>query len=145
MSAKKIKTQSELQALAKKLFEKDSHYKAHVLICMTGCRALGAQDVAAKFRQRLKELELEDKYTVVNTGCIGMCALAPAMVIEPYNYLYGGVKPEDVDDIINITLEQGKPVERFIVSKTSLFSRIVDALILRGSKTLLQWMAIKLQ
>ena len=60
MSAKKIKTQSELQALAKELSAKDSHYKARVLICMTGCRALGAQNLAAKFRQRLKELELEN-------------------------------------------------------------------------------------
>lgn len=120
MSAIKIKTQNDLQALAKKLAEAGSSYKARVLICMTGCRALGAQSVAAKFRQRLKELKLEDKYTVVNTGCIGMCALAPAMVIEPYNYLYGGVAPEDVDDIINITLEQGKPVERLCVEKDGI-------------------------
>ncbi|MBN1457854.1 MAG: NAD(P)H-dependent oxidoreductase subunit E, partial [Sedimentisphaerales bacterium] len=117
MSVKKIKSQKDLEALADRLCEKDKHYKARVLICMTGCRALGAQNVAAKFRQRLKELRLEDKFAVIDTGCIGMCALAPAMLIEPYDYLYGGVKPEDVDDIISLTLEHGKPVERLCVKK----------------------------
>ncbi len=121
MFDKKIKSQNELDALAVKLSEKDKHYKGRVLICMTGCRALGAQSVAAKFRERLKELNLEDQFTVVNTGCIGMCALAPAMVIEPYNYLYGGVKPEDVDDIITETLQQGKPVERLCVEQGEKF------------------------
>lgn len=117
MFEKKIKSQKELEALAVKLSEKDKHFKARVLICMTGCRALGAQNVAAKFRERLKELKLEDQFAVVNTGCIGMCALAPAMLIEPYNYLYGGVKPEDVDDIITETLQNGKPVERLCVKQ----------------------------
>ncbi len=110
MPREKIRSLQDFEHLQQQLLSDRRDYKARVLICMTGCRALGAQNVAAKFRQRLKALKLEDKYTVVNTGCIGMCALAPAMVIEPYNYLYGGVKPENVDDIINITLEQGKPV-----------------------------------
>jgi len=117
MSVKKIKSQKDLEILADRFCENDKNYKARVLICMTGCRALGAQEVAAEFRQRLIDLKLEDKFKVVDTGCIGMCALAPAMLIEPYDYLYGGVKPEDVDDIISLTLEQGKPVERLCVKK----------------------------
>ncbi len=79
---------------------------------MTGCRALGAGSVAAKFRERLKILSLESEVEVVETGCIGMCSLAPVVLIEPYEYLYGGVTAEDVDEIITRTIQNGKPVER---------------------------------
>lgn len=82
---------------------------------MTGCRALGAQGVAAKFRERLKSLSLEKQVPVVETGCIGMCALAPVMLIEPYEYLYGGVSAEDIDEIISTTIQNGQAVERLAV------------------------------
>jgi NADH-quinone oxidoreductase subunit F/NADP-reducing hydrogenase subunit HndC len=78
---------------------------------------LGAQGVAAKFRERLKSLSLEKQAHVVETGCIGMCALAPVMLIEPYEYLYGGVSAEDIDEIISTTIQNGKAVERLVVTQ----------------------------
>ena len=56
---------------------------------------------------------------VVDVGCHGQCALAPAIVIEPQNYLYGGVKPADVDEIIETTLVGGRPVERLMPRSTA--------------------------
>ena len=44
-----------------------------------------------------------------------MCARAPVMLIEPYNYLYGGVSSEDVDDIIATTIQKGQAIERLSV------------------------------
>jgi len=82
---------------------------------MTGCRALGAADVAARFRERLEALALTDTVTVVPTGCIGMCAKAPVVLIEPDNFLYGGVAPGDVDEIIEQTIRSHRPVERLAV------------------------------
>jgi (2Fe-2S) ferredoxin len=88
-----------------------------VLICMTGCRALGAADVAARFRERLEALALTETVTVVETGCIGMCAKAPVVLIEPDNFLYGGVTPDDVDEIIEQTIRNHRPVERLAVTQ----------------------------
>jgi NADH:ubiquinone oxidoreductase subunit F (NADH-binding)/(2Fe-2S) ferredoxin/NAD-dependent dihydropyrimidine dehydrogenase PreA subunit len=82
---------------------------------MTGCRALGAAAVAARFRERLDALKLADKVAVVPTGCIGLCAKAPVVLIEPDSFLYGGITPDDVDEIIEQTIRNHQPVERLAV------------------------------
>jgi NADH-quinone oxidoreductase subunit F len=105
----------DIERFRQELLSRRQEYKARVLICMTGCRALGAQGVAAKFRERLKSLSLEKQVPVVETGCIGMCARAPVMLIEPYEYLYGGVSSEDIDEIISTTIQNGQAVERLAV------------------------------
>ncbi|MBL7152339.1 MAG: NADH-quinone oxidoreductase subunit NuoF [Phycisphaerae bacterium] len=115
MAAKKINSPSDIEQLRQQLLAKQQSYKARVLICMTGCRALGAQDVGAAFREKLKRLSLESQVAVVETGCIGMCAGAPVVVIEPHGCLYRGVTPEDVDEIISVTIRGGKAVERLAV------------------------------
>jgi NADH:ubiquinone oxidoreductase subunit F (NADH-binding)/(2Fe-2S) ferredoxin len=115
ISLKKIESIDELEQLRQELLSRRQEYKARVLICATGCRALGAQGVAAKFRERLKDFSLEKQVPVVETGCIGMCARAPVMLIEPYEYLYGGVSSEDVDEIISTTIQKGQAVERLAV------------------------------
>ncbi|KPK37851.1 MAG: NADH dehydrogenase [Phycisphaerae bacterium SG8_4] len=81
---------------------------------MTGCRALGAADVAAAFRQKLAAAKLDEEIAVVETGCIGLCARAPVVLIEPYEYLYGGVKPDHVDEIIETTIRSGQPVQSLV-------------------------------
>ncbi len=115
MAAQKIKSMNDLEQFQQDLLSGRQEYKARVLICATGCRALGAQGVAAKFRERLQSLSLEKEVSVVETGCIGMCARAPVMLIEPYEYLYGGVSSEDIDEIISTTIQKGRAVERLAV------------------------------
>jgi len=90
----------------------EKQYRARVLICMTGCRSLGATELGRAFRQKIAAAGLQDEVGIVDVGCHGQCSLAPVIVIEPQNYLYGGVKPDDVDEIIDLTLRQGRPVER---------------------------------
>jgi NADH:ubiquinone oxidoreductase subunit F (NADH-binding)/(2Fe-2S) ferredoxin/NAD-dependent dihydropyrimidine dehydrogenase PreA subunit len=115
MAAQKIKSMNDLEQFQQDLLSGRQEYKARVLICATGCRALGAQGVAAKFRERLQSLSLEKQVHVVETGCIGICARAPVMLIEPYEYLYGGVRTEDIDEIISATIQNGQVVERLAV------------------------------
>jgi NADH:ubiquinone oxidoreductase subunit F (NADH-binding)/(2Fe-2S) ferredoxin/NAD-dependent dihydropyrimidine dehydrogenase PreA subunit len=117
MAAQKIKSMNDLEQFQQDLLGGRQDYKARVLICSTGCRALGAQGVAAKFRERLQSLSLKKQVHVVETGCIGMCAQAPVMLIEPYEYLYGGVSTEDIDEIISTTIQNGKAVERLAVTQ----------------------------
>jgi NADP-reducing hydrogenase subunit HndC len=117
MDVKKIKSLEDVEKLRAQLEQESKKYRARVLVCMTGCRALGAKDVATMFRQRLEASGLAGEVAVVETGCIGMCAQAPVVLIEPYEYFYGGVKPEDVDEIISTTLEKGNAVERLTVAQ----------------------------
>ncbi|MHC4533772.1 MAG: NADH-quinone oxidoreductase subunit NuoF [Planctomycetota bacterium] len=115
MAPKKIKSLQEIEKLQQQLLSSRQNLKARVLICMTGCRALGAQDVCTEFRKQLKQLSLDEQVAVVETGCIGMCAGAPVVLIEPYEYFYGGVTPEDVEEIISTTIQDAKPLERLAV------------------------------
>ncbi|MHC4679786.1 MAG: NADH-quinone oxidoreductase subunit NuoF [Planctomycetota bacterium] len=114
MSSRKIDSPKELKEIAQRTQEARQNYRCRVLICMTGCRALGAANVAAAFREKLAEAELDKETSVVETGCIGLCARAPVVLIEPYEYLYGGVKPDDVDEIIETTIRNGEPVESLV-------------------------------
>jgi NADH-quinone oxidoreductase subunit F/NADP-reducing hydrogenase subunit HndC len=115
MSKRKIKSLEDIESLRRELSEARQAYKSRVLICMTGCRALGARGVAAKFRESLKNSSLDKQVGVIETGCIGMCARAPVVLMEPQELLYGGVEPEDVEEIIAETIEKGRVVERLAV------------------------------
>jgi len=111
MSSNKINSPEELKEIARQIRQSREKYRCRILICMTGCRALGAANVAATFREKLAEAKLDDEVAVVETGCIGLCARAPVVLIEPYEYLYGGVKPDHVDEIIQTTIRNGEAVE----------------------------------
>jgi (2Fe-2S) ferredoxin len=115
MRQQKIRSLKALEQLHEQLQNEARKHGTRVLICMTGCRALGAADVAAKFRERLEAEGLADKVAIVHTGCIGLCAKAPVMLIEPDNLLSGGVAPGDVDEIIEQTIKNHRPVERLAI------------------------------
>ncbi len=120
MSKEKIISLSQLEQLSSDLRAKQQSYNARILICMTGCRALGAENVAKQFRKSLAGTKLEHQVAVVEVGCIGLCAKAPVVLIEPYDYLYGGVTVEDVEEIISTTIQLGKPVERLAIVQNGL-------------------------
>ena len=115
MAEKRIDSPEKLKRRGQRLRDARKQYRCRVLICMTGCRALGAAEVAAAFRAKLAVAKLDKEVQVVETGCIGLCARAPVVLIEPYEYLYGGVKPENVDQIVETTIRHAKPVESLVV------------------------------
>ncbi|MBW8017865.1 MAG: NADH-quinone oxidoreductase subunit NuoF [Planctomycetes bacterium] len=112
-----MKSLGDLTALAGKISESKKNIKARVLICMTGCRALGAELVANEFREKLSAASLDDSVEVVEVGCIGMCAMAPLVLIEPYDVLYGKIRPKHVDEIISATIEKGEILDKFVVKE----------------------------
>ena len=114
MNSQKISSPKELKKIAEQARKARQNFRCRVLICMTGCRALGAADVVSVFREKLAVAKLDKEIEVVETGCIGLCARAPVVLVEPYEYLYGGVKPEDVDEIIESTIRNAKPVESLV-------------------------------
>jgi len=123
MTDKKIKSPEELRKKAEQIKKTRQKYRCRVLICMTGCRALGAADVVAAFREKLAAAKLNKEIEVVETGCIGLCARAPVVLIEPYEILYGGVRPEHVDQIIENTIGSPPAVD---ISKSPAIGRLAE-------------------
>jgi len=106
----------DLAIFRESIVDEQSSYRARVLVCMTGCRALGSVAVSKAFRKKLTAAGLDREVAVVDVGCHGQCSRAPVVLVEPQEYLYGGVQPEDVDEIIEVTLGKGLPVERLCAS-----------------------------
>ena len=89
--------------------------RAHVLVCTgTGCSHGGADGIISAFEQQLKEHKLDQEIRVVKTGCLGLCAKGPNVVIYPEGIYYNFVTAEDVPEIVEEHLLKGRPVERLI-------------------------------
>jgi len=112
MSYSKIGSAKELVAFREKLAEAEKQYRSRVLICSTGCRALGALELSKAFREGVEAAGLSEEVRVVDVGCHGQCARAPLVLVEPQDFLYGKVNPDDVSEIIETTLRKGEPVAR---------------------------------
>ncbi|MFQ5714000.1 MAG: NADH-quinone oxidoreductase subunit NuoF [Candidatus Scalinduaceae bacterium] len=86
--------------------------KVKVHICMTGCRALGAEEVYGEFKKQLDEQNLKDKVEIIETGCQGLCARAPVITIDPPGVFYGRVTVDIVPEIISSTIVNGQVINK---------------------------------
>lgn len=108
----KLKSSDDLMRFRKSLELKYRSDMIRVLICTTGCRALGAEEVFKAFKAEIEMLSLKDKVEIVDTGCQGLCARAPVLTIEPMGIFYGRVTETDVTEIISRTILKGEIIER---------------------------------
>ena len=91
--------------------------RSHVLICAgTGCTSSGSAKVKAALVKELEAKGLTEEIKIVSTGCFGLCALGPVMIIYPEGTFYSQVKAEDIPEIVEEHLLKGRPVERLIYS-----------------------------
>ena len=87
--------------------------RSHVLICGgTGCTSSGSNGIREAMEKELKAKGLEEEVKVVTTGCFGLCALGPVMIVYPDGTFYSMVKPEDIPEIVDEHLLKGRPVTR---------------------------------
>jgi NADH-quinone oxidoreductase subunit F len=87
----------------------------YVSICAgTGCHACGCQPVANQFKRLLAERGLGEKCLLKTTGCHGFCERGPVVVIHPQGIFYQQMKPEDVEEVIEKTIEKGEVVRRLL-------------------------------
>ena len=95
-------------------------YRSHVLVCGgTGCTSSGSQAILQNLEAELKKNGLEDEIAIVKTGCHGLCAKGPILVVYPDAVFYSEVKPEDVAEIVSEHLLKGRPVERLIYDENA--------------------------
>jgi len=94
-------------------------YRSHVLVCGgTGCTSSGSLKVIETLNSELKAKNLETEVCVVETGCHGLCALGPIMIVYPEGTLYTMVKPTDVPEIVEEHLLKGRVVTRLVYDET---------------------------
>ena len=90
-------------------------YKSHVLVCGgTGCTSNGSAKIREELARQLKANHLEDDVQIVETGCFGLCAVGPVVIVYPEAAFYSGVHEEDVTDIVQEHLINGRLVTRLL-------------------------------
>ena len=93
--------------------------RGHVLCCGgTGCTSSGSEAIIAEMEKQLKEFGLDKEIKVIKTGCFGLCALGPIMVVYPEGAFYSRVKVEDVKEIVEEHLLKGRIVKRLLYQET---------------------------
>ena len=98
--------------------EKDS-YKRHVLVCAgTGCTSSGSVKIAARIEELLEEKGLKDEVKVIKTGCHGLCALGPVMIVYPEAAFYSNMSMEHVEEIVDEHLAKGSVVTKYLYKET---------------------------
>ncbi len=94
-------------------------YRSHVLVCGgTGCTSSGSHKIMEKLKEELAKQGLTDEVAVVQTGCHGLCALGPIMIVYPDAAFYSMVKEEDIPEIVSEHLLKGRVVKRLLYQET---------------------------
>ena len=89
--------------------------RAHVLICGgTGCTSSGSKALQEKFNQSIETFGLSEEVKLVQTGCFGLCALGPIVIVYPDGTFYSRVTNDDVDEIVEEHLLKGRIVDRLV-------------------------------
>ena len=94
-------------------------YRSHVLVCGgTGCTSSNSEKIIESLKEEIKNKGLEQEINVVRTGCFGLCALGPIMIVYPEGSFYSRVKVEDIPEIVEEHLLKGRIVTRLLYQET---------------------------
>ena len=94
-------------------------YRSHVLVCGgTGCTSSGSERIISALEHEIQDNGLSEEVKVIKTGCFGLCALGPIMIVYPEGAFYSMVKPEDIPEIVSEHLLKGRIVTRLLYQET---------------------------
>ncbi len=98
---------------------KKTGYRKQVLVCGgTGCTSSGSKKVIEALEASLVRHGLEKEILVVKTGCFGLCALGPIMIVYPEGAFYSQATPEGVEEIVEEHLKNGNVVKHLLYQET---------------------------
>lgn len=98
----------------------DSNKKS-VLVCGgTGCTSSNSMKIIDTLNEEIKKQGLEDHINVIKTGCFGLCALGPIMIVYPEGCFYSRISPENVPEIVESHLKNGNIVTKLLYDETVL-------------------------
>ena len=93
---------------------KANTHEKHILVCRgTGCTSSKSEQIIENLRKEIKEKNIEN-VKVIQTGCFGLCAKGPIVIIRPEDVFYSNVTPEDTEEIINTHIINGELVQRLL-------------------------------
>jgi (2Fe-2S) ferredoxin len=101
-------------------------FKHHIFVCENmrpetdpkgSCAAKGSASIRVALKHEIKQRGLRGTVRANQSGCLDACEFGPSVVVYPEGIWYGGVKPEDVPEIMESHIQGGKPVERLRIYK----------------------------
>ena len=93
--------------------------RSHILVCAgTGCTSSRSPEILEALEKELAQQGLDKEVRVVKTGCFGLCALGPIMVVYPEGAFYSMVTPDDVPEIVSEHILKGRIVTRLLYQET---------------------------
>ena len=109
----KIRSEKRIELDLRKNTNADTREK-HILVCNgTGCTSSKSPQILENFKKIIEEKGIKN-VRVIKTGCFGLCAKGPIVIIRPEDTFYAMVKPEDCEEIIQSHIVEGKVVERLL-------------------------------
>ena len=92
-----------------------SRIRCHIMVCCgTGCSSSDSPKIIEAFEEQLKLAKVDKEVRVVKTGCFGLCAIGPIVMIFPEGACYSRVTPEDVPEIVSEHIVKGRIVQRLL-------------------------------
>ncbi len=104
-------------------------FERHVFVCHNVrpadaprpcCTADGKSELHARLNQLAKDAGLAGRVRINKSGCLDQCEHGPTVVVYPDAVWYGGVRPEDAEEIVREHLIAGRPVERLRIAHECL-------------------------
>ena len=101
-------------------------YRHHIFVCINqrppghpkgDCASKGSRAVFQKFQEETEKRRLWDSVMVNGTTCLGPCGTGPTVVVYPEGVWYGKVSVQDVEEIMDQHILEGKPVQRLLLEK----------------------------
>ena len=119
-----MKSLEELREIRENAKKKTSRYRVHV--CGgTGCTSSGSPRILKRLTEEIQANGLEEDVEIVKTGCFGLCALGPIMIVHPEGTFYSMVKEDDIPEIVREHLVGGTPVKRLLYEETTKADHIL--------------------
>ena len=115
----KMQAQVALRTDEREKFPILDGYSKHVLVCGgTGCTSSDSLKIIEKLEEEIKKNGKENEIGIVKTGCFGLCALGPIMIVYPEGAFYSRVSVDDIPEIVSEHLVNGNIVTRLLYEET---------------------------
>lgn len=101
-------------------------YRSHILVCGgTGCTSSDSEKIITALNQELTKKDLNEQVKVVRTGCFGLCALGPIMIVYPEGAFYSRVLVENIPQIVESHIQKGIIVKELLYDETVVDGEVI--------------------
>ena len=123
-----IKSIDQLCEIRDRAMAERSSYGVHILVCAgTNCTSGGCFEILSFFNEKLKEHKLENDVKVVKTGCFGLCANGPVVIVYPEGAFYSRLSIADAGEVFDEHILNGRIVKRLLY-QDSMHDGIIEPL-----------------